>query len=140
MRTALRLAVVVLCASLPLAAQSPKDLPPVSYVCPMSEHVQVLEDVPGKCPICAMALVPVRIDQAWACPNHPAVIADRTGVCLLDKRDLMPVVVSLYWTCPLGAGGSRYFFSSGFTYPAGSTLSGSMRTTTYFIGVSIVSH
>ena len=34
----------------------------------------------------------------------------------------------------------RYFLRTGFTYPAGSTLSGSMRTTTHFIGVSMVSH
>ena len=100
MRTAPWFAVLALCAGLPMAAQQPKDLPPVSYVCPMSEHAQVLEGVPGRCPICAMALVPVRIDQAWACPNHAAVIADKTGRCPLDKRDLMPVVVSLYWTCP----------------------------------------
>ena len=100
MRTAPLLAVLALYVSLPMAAQAPKDLPPVSYVCPMSEHGQVLEDKPGTCPLCQMALVPVRIDQAWSCPNHPAVIADRAGRCPLDKRDLMPVVVSLYWTCP----------------------------------------
>ena len=100
MRTAPLLAVLALYVSLPMAAQAPKDLPPVSYVCPMSEHGQVLEDKPGTCPLCQMALVPVRIDQAWSCPNHPAVIADGAGRCPLDKRDLMPVVVSLYWTCP----------------------------------------
>lgn len=100
MRIALTLAVVTLSAIGPVAAQRTTTLPPVSYVCPMSEHAQVLEDVPGKCPICAMALVPVRIDQAFACPNHPAVIADRIGLCPLDRRELMPVVVSLYWTCP----------------------------------------
>ncbi len=100
MRTLLWLAVLALITALPLTAQAPRDLPPVSYVCPMSEHAQVLEETPGTCPLCRMALVPVRIDQAWSCPNHPAVIAENSGRCPLDKRDLMPVVVSLFWTCP----------------------------------------
>ena len=99
MRTLTWIAALSLAASLSLTAQSTRDLPPVSYVCPMSEHAQVLEDAPGKCPLCAMALVPVRIDQAWSCPNHAAVIADKGGRCPLDKRELMPVVVSLFWTC-----------------------------------------
>ncbi len=100
MRTSSWMAVLACAATLPLTAQVPRDLPPVSYVCPMSEHAQVLDDTPGTCPICTMVLVPVRIDQAWACPNHPAVIADKAGRCPLDTRDLMPVVVSRYWTCP----------------------------------------
>ncbi|MEQ1898404.1 MAG: heavy metal-binding domain-containing protein [Vicinamibacterales bacterium] len=100
MRTSIWMAVLAFAASLSLTAQSSRDLPAISYVCPMSEHAQVLEDAPGKCPLCAMVLVPVRIDQAWSCPNHAAVIADKGGLCPIDKRELMPVVVSLFWTCP----------------------------------------
>ena len=100
MRTPIWMAVLAFTASLSLTAQSPEDLPPISYVCPMSEHAQVLEDTPGKCPLCQMVLVPVRIDQAWSCPTHAAVIAGKGGLCPLDKRELMPVVVSLFWTCP----------------------------------------
>jgi membrane fusion protein, copper/silver efflux system len=31
-----------------------------AYVCPMPEHVSIIYDHPGKCPICSMALVPVQ--------------------------------------------------------------------------------
>jgi len=74
-------------------------LPPVSYICPMPEHAQVLEDKPGKCPLCQMPLVQARLDSAFACPIHPAVIAEKAGRCPLDGREQLPVVVSLYWTC-----------------------------------------
>src|SRR5579862_3075412 len=74
-------------------------VPPVTYVCPMSEHSQVVEDKPGKCPICAMVLVPVRIELTWSCPIHPVVMADKPGQCPIDKRDLVQVSVSVYWTC-----------------------------------------
>lgn len=73
---------------------------PVSYICPMPEHADVLETAPGKCPRCGMVLVPVIIDLAWSCPVHPVVIADRAGRCPLDKRDLVQVTISRYWTCP----------------------------------------
>lgn len=84
----------------PVPTPAQRELPPVSYVCPMSEHSDVLEHTPGKCPVCQMVLVPVRIDQAYSCPTHPVVIADKPGLCPLDKRALLPVAVSLYWTCP----------------------------------------
>ena len=94
----LRIALIVLLlAGGAIAAQS--DLPPVSYVCPMSEHSEVVENGPGKCPRCQMVLVPVRIDLAWSCTTHAAVIADKPGICPLDKRDLVQVAVARYWTC-----------------------------------------
>ncbi|MGE3510753.1 MAG: heavy metal-binding domain-containing protein, partial [Vicinamibacterales bacterium] len=74
-----------------------QDLPPVSYICPMDGDV--LETEPGKCPICKMALEPVRIDTAWSCPNHAAVIRDKPGACPIDKRELVQVIVAKYWTC-----------------------------------------
>jgi hypothetical protein len=75
-------------------------LPPVTYVCPMPEHSTVAADAPGKCPICGMTLVPVRIDLAWSCPIHPIVIKDKAGQCPIDHRDLVQVAVSTFWTCP----------------------------------------
>jgi hypothetical protein len=80
-----------------LAAQ--QELPPVSYVCPMPADAEVLEDKPGKCPICSMELVPVRIDTAWSCPNHAAVMRDKAGVCPIDKRELVQVIVARHWSC-----------------------------------------
>jgi hypothetical protein len=74
-------------------------LPPISYVCPMPAHSEVVEDKPGKCPLCAMVLVPVRIDMAWSCPNHAAVVKDTVGLCPIDRRELVQVVVQRHWVC-----------------------------------------
>ena len=41
-------------------AQTQAKLPPLQYTCPM--HPEVLEDKPGSCHICKMALEPTRID------------------------------------------------------------------------------
>ena len=65
----------------------------------MPQDAAVVEDKPGKCPICKMDLMPVRLDTAWSCPEHPAVIRDGPGKCPIDRRDLVQVTVSVYWTC-----------------------------------------
>jgi hypothetical protein len=76
-----------------------QELPPLSYVCPMAADAEVLEDKPGRCRICNMDLVPVRLDTAWSCPNHAAVIRDKEGKCPIDRRDLLQVVVAKHWEC-----------------------------------------
>jgi hypothetical protein len=65
--------------------------------CP--HHPDVIEDRPGSCPLCKMALVPVRLDSSWMCPVHTAVIESERGSCRLCRRQLVPVTVSLTWTC-----------------------------------------
>jgi hypothetical protein len=65
----------------------------------MAADAEVVEDKPGKCRICNMDLVPVRIDLAWSCPNHPAVIRDKEGTCPIDRRDLVQVIVAKHWEC-----------------------------------------
>jgi hypothetical protein len=80
-----------------LAAQ--QEQTPLSYVCPMPADAEVLEDKPGKCPICSMDLIPVHIDTAWSCPNHAAVMRDKPGVCPIDKRELVQVIVARHWSC-----------------------------------------
>jgi len=75
-------------------------LPPLQYTCPM--HPEILEDKPGSCRICKMALEPTRIDTDlnYSCPDHPVVIAAKPGICPIDRRrELVPVVVTLHWTC-----------------------------------------
>jgi hypothetical protein len=78
---------------------APQELPPISYVCPMPQD-EVNQGEPGFCPICGMALVPVRLDLAFTCPNHPAVIQPTPGLCPLDRRELVQVTVALHWQCP----------------------------------------
>jgi hypothetical protein len=83
----------------PALAQAQRELPPVTYICPMPQD-EVFEDKPGRCPICGMDLVPVRIDTAFSCPDHPAVITDKPGICPIDKRrELVQVTVNIHWEC-----------------------------------------
>lgn len=77
-----------------------QDLPPVSYVCPMPADAAVLEDKPGKCPVCQMQLVPVRLESKWWCPTHQTlVVRDGPGKCPMDGKALVQVTLSEYWTC-----------------------------------------
>jgi hypothetical protein len=82
---------------------------PVTYICPM--HGAILEDKPGVCPICKMALEPVRIEQAWACPGNTARILDAPGKCPTNRAlDLVPITVAHYYVC---AGTSTFFADPG---------------------------
>jgi len=98
---ALTLLLLLLLASA-AAAQRPAApvqarLPPISMTCPM--HPDVVESRPGSCPLCKMALVPVRLDSAWMCPIHTTVMSDEEGTCRICRRQLMQVRVAVTWTC-----------------------------------------
>jgi heavy metal-binding protein len=85
-----------------LAAPLPKPLPPVSWTCPM--HAEVVDDRSGKCPICGMQLVPVRLDLVWSCQLHLDAITDRQpGRCRICGRQLVKVIKALSFTCPVHA-------------------------------------
>ena len=63
------------------------------YTCPM--HPEVVQDGPGSCPKCGMALVPM-IPAApaaaeYTCPMHPEVRSDRPGNCPKCGMALVPV-------------------------------------------------
>ena len=63
----------------------------------MPEHASVHEDKPGKCPLCAMTLIPVmaapeaKAKTLYTCPMHPEVISGQPGKCPKCGMDLVPV-------------------------------------------------
>jgi hypothetical protein len=72
-------------------------LPPVLQTCPM--HPDIVEDKPGACPLCRMALVPVRLESVWSCPLHAAVTRNAKGTCPICNRELVQMTMALTWTC-----------------------------------------
>jgi rubrerythrin len=75
------------------------------YVCPMPEHVAIIYDHAGNCPICGMALVPVtpsalkKIQPGgkvlyYTCPmpEHASVHEKKPGKCPLCAMTLIPVM------------------------------------------------
>jgi len=75
------------------------------YVCPMPEHVSIVYNHPGNCPICGMALVPVTASALkkiqpggkvlyYTCPmpEHASVHEDKPGKCPLCGMTLIPVM------------------------------------------------
>jgi hypothetical protein len=72
-------------------------LPEISWTCPM--HPDVVEGAKGKCPICKMNLVPVRLESAYSCPVHSVIDESREGKCPICRRDLVRVTVALSFTC-----------------------------------------
>ncbi|HET9358607.1 MAG TPA: heavy metal-binding domain-containing protein [Vicinamibacterales bacterium] len=104
----MRALVTSVCVLILLGASSPAgqrnapapnlpSLPPISMTC--AHHPDVLELRPGTCPLCKMALVPVRLDSSWMCPVHTTIIETERGSCRLCRRQLVPVTVALTWTC-----------------------------------------
>jgi hypothetical protein len=89
--------VVALAAGVPAEQPKQTELPPVSFTCPM--HPDIIEDKPGTCPVCRMALVPVRLDTAFSCPVHTSVIETEQGTCRICRRRLVQITISLFWTC-----------------------------------------
>lgn len=59
------------------------------YTCPM--HPQIMQDAPGKCPLCGMTLEPVA-NKSYGKANHTGMIAD-------FKKDFMLYQRLLYRLC-----------------------------------------
>ena len=72
-------------------------VPPVSYSCPM--HAEVVDNKPGKCPICGMVMTPVRLAFVWSCPVHSDLTKQAAGKCPRCGRDLVRVTKALTFTC-----------------------------------------
>ena len=94
---------------LPTNAAPPSATPPepetAVYVCPMPEHVSIVYDHPGTCPICGMDLVPImpsalkKIQPGgkvlyYVCPmpEHANLHRDKPGKCPLCGMTLVPIM------------------------------------------------
>ncbi len=66
------------------------------YTCPM--HPEVIQDGPGDCPNCGMALeavLPVSAEKTeYTCPMHPEIIRSEPGDCPICGMALEPVTVA----------------------------------------------
>ncbi len=70
---------------------------PGPYVCPMCP--EVLEQEPGPCPSCGMALEPAApalfpTSVRYSCPMHPEIVRDEPGSCPICGMALEPVTVA----------------------------------------------
>ena len=94
----------------------------VVYVCPMPEHVSIIYDHAGNCPICGMALVPVmpsalkKIQPGgkvlyYTCPmpEHASVHQDKPGKCPLCGMTLVPVMSKPETAAPAAASSARKY-------------------------------
>ncbi|MGV6858803.1 MAG: heavy metal translocating P-type ATPase [bacterium] len=58
-------------------------IPGAKYTCPM--HPEIIEDQPGACPKCGMALEPMGVPATtkveYTCPMHPEILQDHPGTC-----------------------------------------------------------
>ena len=87
-------------AAKPAQSRGDVELPPVSYVCPMTGDEDVIEDHAGKCRKCGMELVPIRLDSVWTCATRPLlVVASKPGKCPVDGTPLIQVTAAVSWSC-----------------------------------------
>ncbi len=68
------------------------------YTCPM--HPEILQDKPGACPKCGMALeslIPVQpaIRTEYTCPMHPEIVQDSPGSCPKCGMALEQIAITL---------------------------------------------
>ncbi len=81
------------------AAPSPGSAPGgARYTCPM--HPEIVQDHPGNCPKCGMALEPMGVPEPeerveYTCPMHPEIVQDHPGNCPKCGMALEPRTVTV---------------------------------------------
>ena len=73
---------------------TPPLVPGAEYTCPM--HPEVVQDGPGPCPKCGMALEPTLpvARTEYTCPMHPEIVRGRPGSCPICGMALEPRTVT----------------------------------------------
>lgn len=64
-------------------------------------HPEVVDNEPGKCPLCGMQLERVRLALVWTCPVHNEQTFQKLGRCPKCGRDLIRVTKAVSFTCPV---------------------------------------
>jgi hypothetical protein len=64
-------------------------------------HPEVVDNEPGKCPLCGMTLEKVRLALVWTCPVHNEQTLMQAGRCRRCGRDLIRVTKAVSFTCPV---------------------------------------
>ncbi len=95
------------------------DIGLTQFTCPM--HPEIIEDHPGSCPKCGMALeamgAPVTKTQ-YTCPMHPEIIQDEPGSCPKCGMALEAMTVTAEEdTAELDDMSRRFWFSTVFSLP-----------------------
>jgi Cu+-exporting ATPase len=78
--------------------EQPEAAPGAKYTCPMDP--EIVEDEPGSCPICGMALEPMGVPQIatrteYTCPMHPEIVQEHPGNCPKCGMALEPRTVEV---------------------------------------------
>lgn len=87
----------------------------LEYTCPM--HPEIIQDHPGSCPKCGMALEPkdgsaLKTKTEYTCPMHPEIVQDHPGSCPKCGMALEPRTITLEDENPELVDMSRRFWVS----------------------------
>ncbi len=87
----------------------------VKYVCPMDP--EVIENKPGACPVCGMALEPAEVSgpttrTEYTCPMHPEIVQTEPGNCPICGMALEPRTVTVEEANPELVDMTRRFWQS----------------------------
>jgi len=89
------------------------------YTCPM--HPEIVQDAPGSCPKCGMALVPmvptVPVATEYTCPMHPEIRSNRPGNCPKCGMALVPVLGAQQDNAELRDHTRRFWVSAALSVP-----------------------
>ncbi len=78
--------------------EAPEAIEGAMYTCPMDP--EIVQDYPGSCPVCGMALEPMGVPQLarrteYTCPMHPEIVQDTPGNCPKCGMALEPRTVEV---------------------------------------------